>query len=115
LRILAKTGLGNSRGGNKIISKKIPFQPTLKSPPKTFFKALFTNTPLGATLQKMSSMKSISEGLKPQECERGDRIKPPNAYIPEKEIVRCQDHTLKIKVSDDMHLTVIVFHQGTPE
>ena len=99
----------------KIISKKIPFQPTLKSPPKTFFKALFTNTPLGATLQKMSTMKSIPEGLKPQECERGGRIKPPIAYIPEKEIIESQDRTLKIKVSDDMHLTVTVFDQGTPE
>jgi hypothetical protein len=60
-------------------------------------------------------MKSIPEGLKPQECERGGRIKPPIAYIPEKEIIESQDRTLKIKVSDDMHLTVTVFHQGTPE
>ena len=60
-------------------------------------------------------MKSIPEGLKPQECERGDRIKPPIAYIPEKEIIESQDRTLKIKVSDGMHLTVTVFHQGTPE
>jgi hypothetical protein len=99
----------------KTIAKKIPFQPTLKSPPKTFFEALFTNTPLGATLQKMSPMKSIPEGLKPQDCERGGRIKQPIAYIPEKEIFKSQDRTLKIKVSDDMHLTITVFHQATPE
>jgi len=29
--------------------------------------------------------------------------------------VKSQDHTLKIKVSDDMHLTITLFHQGTPE
>jgi hypothetical protein len=60
-------------------------------------------------------MKSIPEGLKPQECERGGCIKPPIAYIPEKEIVKSQVRTLKIKVSHDMHLTFTVFHQGTPE
>jgi hypothetical protein len=63
----------------------------------------------------MSTMKSIPEGLKHQKCERGGRIKPPIAYIPEKEIIESQDCTLKIKVSDNMHLTITVFHQGTPE
>ena len=63
----------------------------------------------------MSTATSIPEGLKPQECERGGCIKPPIAYIPEKDIVEGQDHTLKFKVFDDMHLTVTVFHQGTPE
>jgi hypothetical protein len=63
----------------------------------------------------MSTTKSIPEGLKPQECERGGHIKPPIAYIPEKDIAEGQDRTVKIKVSDDMHLTVTVFHQGTPE
>ena len=51
------------------------------------FKAIFTNTPLGATLQKMSTAKSIPEGLKPQECERDRCIKLPIVYIPEKDIV----------------------------
>jgi hypothetical protein len=60
-------------------------------------------------------MKSIPEGLKPQECQRGSHIKPPIACIPEKKIVKSQDCTLKNKVSDNMHLTVTVFHQGTPE
>ena len=63
----------------------------------------------------MSTTKSIPEGLKPHECERGSHIKPSITYIPEKEIVKSQDCTLKIKVSDDMHLTVTVFHQGTTE
>ena len=63
----------------------------------------------------MTITKSIPEGLKHQECEKGNHIKSPIAYIPEKEIVKSQDHTLKIKVSDDMHLTITIFHQGTPE
>jgi hypothetical protein len=96
-------------------NKKIPFQPTLKSPTKTFFKVFFANTPLGATLIKMSTAKFIPEGLKPQECERDGRIKLPIAYIPEKDTVEGQGRTLKIKVSEDMHLTVPIFHQGTPE
>jgi hypothetical protein len=47
----------------------------------------------------MSTTKSIPEGLKPQECERGRCTKPPIAYIPEKKIINSHDCTLKIKVS----------------
>ena len=63
----------------------------------------------------MSTTTSIPEGLKPHECEGGSHIKPLISYIPEQEIVESQDHNLKIKVSDDMHLTITVFNQGTPE
>jgi hypothetical protein len=63
----------------------------------------------------MSTIKSTPEGLKPQECEREGFMKPPIAYIPEKDIIDRQDCTLQIMVSDDMHLTITVFHQGTPE
>ena len=40
---------------------------------------------------------------------------PPITYIPEKDLIKSQDFTLKIKVSNDMYLTITIFHQGTPE
>ena len=77
--------------------------------------ALFTNTQLGATLQTMSTAKFIPKGLKPQACGRGRHMKPPIAYIPERDIVDSPYHTLKIKVSHYMHIKVTIFHEGTPE
>ena len=97
----------------------IPVQkPSLNGAPKTYFKALLCNTPLGIALQRMSTAKSIPEVLKPQECERSfGRSKPPVSYIPEKDAVQDTTHdcTMKVKVSDKMQLTVTIFHQGTTE
>ena len=78
--------------------------------------------PLGADLQKMSTAKSTPEGLKTQECEKSSgQSKPPISYIPEKDAIQdtiqdtTHDHTLKVKVSDKMQLTITVFHEGIPE
>ncbi len=41
----------------------------------------------------------------------------PVSYIPEKDAAQdaTHDHTMKVRVSEKMQLTVTVFHQGTPE
>ena len=93
---------------------KIPSQPNLRRAPKTFFKALFYNTPLGDAIEKMSSNKSSPEGLKPQECERSAaRSKPPISYIPA--AMDTPKVINKVKVSDKMTLSVAVFNEGSPE
>ena len=62
----------------------------------------------------MSTSKSVSEGLKPQECKRSaGRVKPPIPYIPAAQ--SSNDTIMKVKVSDKMMLSVSVFHMGTPE
>ena len=56
--------------------------------PKSFFKALFIGTSLGAAAARMSHAKAAPEGLRPEECKRNaGRIKPPIPYIPEKDIL----------------------------
>ena len=101
------------------VPAKIPTKdPNSNGAPKTFFKALFYYTPLGAALRRMLTAKSIPEGLKPQECERSSgRSKPPVSYIPEKDAAQdaTHDRTMKVRVSEKLQLTVTVFHQGTPE
>jgi hypothetical protein len=82
--------------------------------PKTFFKALFYNTALGRTLEKMSSSKSSPEGLKPSECERSSgRTKPPISYIPA--AMDTPKVINKVKVSDKLTLSITVFDEGSPE
>ena len=97
-----------------IFFKKIPSPSNLYRAPKTFFKALFYNTTLGDTLEKMSTNKSTPEGLKPQECKRSSgRNKPPIFYI-----LAAMDTPKvinKIKVSDKMTLSITVFNKGSPE
>ena len=90
------------------------FQFNLRRAPKTFFKALFYNTPLGDALEKMSTNKSTPEGLKPQECKRSSgRSKPPISYIPT--AMNTPKVINKVKVSDKMTLSVAIFNEGSPE
>jgi len=61
----------------------------MNSAPKSFFKALFYGTSIGAATRRMSHAKVAPEGLKPQECERNvGRSKPPIPYIPERKLFR---------------------------
>ena len=54
--------------------------------PKSFFKALFVETPLSRALRNIKMSKAVADGLKSQECERGSSpVKPPIPYIPEKD------------------------------
>ena len=94
--------------------RTIAFQPNLCRAPKTFFKALFYDTPLGEALEKMSTSKSNPEGLKPQECERRSwRSTPPIFYIT---VAMDTPKVInKVKVSDKMTLSVAVFNEGSPE
>ena len=88
--------------------------------PKSFFKALFIGTRLGATATRMSHAKAAPEGLRPEECERNaGRIKPPIPYIPEKDIlqeaVESSANTLKLTLPHKVELRVPVWSKGTPE
>jgi hypothetical protein len=96
------------------LNQKIPFQPNFHRAPKTFFKALFYNTPLGEALEKMSTNKSSPEGLMPQECERSSgRSKPPISYIPA--AMDTSKVINKVKVSEKMILSVAVSNEVSPD
>ena len=57
----------------------------VKGAPRSFFKALFFNTKLGAALATMSHAKVTPEGLKPQEGKRNmGQNRPPILYIPKR-------------------------------
>jgi hypothetical protein len=54
-----------------------------RRPIREFFKSFFLGTKLGQALQVMSMSKAVPEGLKNQECEKGNRKKrPPMPYVP---------------------------------
>ena len=64
-------------------SSSMPYQKFLEGPSKNFFKSFFHGTKLGQALQVMSTSKAVPEGLKNQECEKGNRNKrPPIPYVP---------------------------------
>jgi len=100
------------------INIKISPQTPANGAPKSFFKALFINTPLGVAFKWMTTSKSVPGGLKPQEWERSPgRNKPPIPYIPEKDTIQDTsfDRTMKIMLPNKVELRVTVFNQGPPE
>ena len=67
----------------RCLSSSTPHQKFSESPPKSFFKSFILGTTLGKALQMMSASKAVPEGLKNQECEKGNRKKrPPIPYNP---------------------------------
>ncbi len=59
------------------------YQKFMESPSKSFFKSWFLGTKLGQALKIMSASKAVPEGLKNQECKKGNRKKrPPFPYMP---------------------------------
>jgi len=67
----------------RCLSSPTPYYKFLEQPPRSFFKSLILGTNLGRALPKMSTSKAVPEGLKNQECEKGNRKKrPPIPYVP---------------------------------
>jgi hypothetical protein len=72
--------------------------------PKSFFKALFIGTHLGAALRRISHSQTVPDGLKHQVCKQNTgRSKPPIPYIPVKdvlqEVIDSTANTLKLTLS----------------
>jgi hypothetical protein len=88
------------------------FTPT-NGTPKSFLKALFMGTPLGAALRRMSHLKGVPDGPMPQECKgnTGQR-KPPIPYISEKDLIQealdGSVNTLKLTLPQKVELHVPV-------
>ena len=81
----------------------------INSTQRSFSKALFLVTRLGAALAIMSHAKVAPEGLKPQECERNlGRIKSPFPYIPKKDVIQeavdSSTNMLKLTLPHKMEL-----------
>jgi hypothetical protein len=86
----------------------------------SFFKAFFIGTSLGATTTRMSHVKVVPEGLKPEECERNTgRSRPPIPYIPKKDVfqeaVDSSTNTLKLTLPHKVELCIHVWSKGTSE
>ena len=102
-------------------SSTTPYQKFVENPAKSFFKSLFLGTKLGQALRIMSASKSVPEGLKNQECEKGNRKKrPPIPYVPlvnevQEAVAKGKEYTYKIKLPDKTEFSVPIWDTGTQE
>jgi hypothetical protein len=84
----------------------MPYQKFLERPPRSFFKSLILGTNLGRALPIMSASKAVPNGLKNQECEKGNRKKqPPIPYVPmvdevQEAVNKGKEYSYKIKLPD---------------
>ncbi len=98
-----------------------PYQKFLESPPKSFFKSLILGTNLGWALQKMSTSKAVPEGLKNQECEKGNcKKQPPIPYVltvdeVQEAVNKGKEYSYKIKLPDKTEFSVPIWDNGTQE
>ncbi len=88
------------------------YQKFLEGPSKSFFKSFFLGTKLGQALQVMSTTKAVPEGLKNQECKKGNRKKcPPIPYVPmvdevQEAVSKGKDFSYKIKLPNKTEFSV---------
>ncbi len=95
----------------------------LNQAPHSLFKKLIVSMPtLLQGLHMMSILKSVPEGLKPQECERVKLRKPPPVpYVPTKdevqdEVAKLRNLEIKTTIEKDTMLNFPVWHKnGTRE
>jgi hypothetical protein len=105
----------------RYLSSSMLYQKFLEGPSKSFFKSFFLGTKLGLALQVMSTSKAVLEGLKNQECEKGNWKKHPSIpYIPmvdevQEAISKGKDFSYKIKLSDKTKFSVPIWDTGTQE
>ncbi len=98
-----------------------PYQKFIEGPAKSLFKSLFIGTKLGQALRIMSASKSVPEGLKNQECEKGNRKKrPPIPYMPvvnefQEAVAKGKEYSYKIKLPDKTKFSVPIWDSGTQE
>jgi len=103
----------------RYLSSSTPYQKFIEGPAKSFFKSLFLGTKLGQALRIMSASKSVPEGLKNQECEKGNRKKrPPISYVPvvnevQEAIAKGKEYSYKIKLPDKTKFSVPIWDTGT--
>ena len=97
------------------------YQKFLEGQLKSFFKSFVLGTKLGQALQVMSTSKAVPEGLKNQECKKGNQKKrPPILYVPivyevQEAIVKGKEYPYKIKLPDKTEFSVPIWDTGTPE
>jgi len=75
---------------------------------------------LGASIRRMSHLKVVPDGLKPQECKRNTgQSKPPIPSIPEKDVIQeavdSSANSLKLTLPHKVEFHVRVWSKGTPE
>jgi hypothetical protein len=106
---------------SRYLSSSTPYQMFLEGTSKSFFKSFFLGTKLGQALQVMSKSKAVLEGLKNQECKKGNRKKcPPIPYEPgvdevQEAISKGKDFSYKIKLPNKTEFSVPIWDTGTHE
>jgi hypothetical protein len=106
---------------SRYLSSSTPYQKFLEGPSKSFFKSFFLRTKLRQALQGLSMSKAVPEGLKNQECKKGNRKKyPPIPYVPvvdkvQEVILKGKDFSYKIKFHDKTKFSVPIWDTGTQE
>jgi hypothetical protein len=104
----------------RYLSSSMPYQMFLEGPSKSFFKSFFLGTKLGQALQVMSMSKAVPEGLKNQECKKGNRKKHPSIpYVPVGDVVqeaisKGKDFSYN-KLPDKTKFSVPIWDTGTQE
>jgi hypothetical protein len=95
------------------------FQRFLNQVPRYSFKKLIVSMPsLLQGLHTMSLSKSVTEGLKPQECERTKLCEPPPIpYVPTKdevqeEVAKLRNLEIKTTIKKDTTLNFPVWHEN---
>ncbi len=87
----------------RYLSSSMSYQKFVERLQKSSFKSLFLATNLGQAQQAMSTSKAVPEGLKNQECKKGNRKKhPPIPYVPivdevQEAVVKGKEFSYKIK------------------
>jgi hypothetical protein len=113
----------NKKNTTDELLTKIKFQYFLNQVPRLSFKKLIVSMPsLLQGLHTMSLLKSVPEGLKPQECECTKLCKPPPVpYVPTKdevqeEVAKLRNLEIKTTIKKDTTLNFLVWHKnGTCE
>ena len=85
------------------------------------FQVFVLGTKLGKALQIMSTSKAVPDGLKNQECKKGNKKKrPPIPYMPvvdevQEAVSKGKDFSYKIKLPDKTEFSVPIWDTGTQE
>jgi hypothetical protein len=105
----------------RYLSSSSPYQKFMESLPKSSFKSLSLVTNLDQALQAMSTSKAVPEGLKNQECEKGNWKKhPPIPYIAvvdevQESVAKGKEFSYKIKLPNKIEFSVPIWDTGTQE
>ncbi len=93
-----------------------PLRRILRVPPKSSFKQLLLETPLWQYAMSLN-LKSLPEGLKNAECEKGTPpVRPPIPYVPPTDLLEKQEtEQIKVELPDGTKFQMPTYGSGNNE